>query len=162
RFTSAGVFANGWMRGPTGPVSSLTVAGLDDTTGNALVVFGLNAAGRVVSNAGDEDGLFAAPFKPGPADTFTSPTVPRLPNQQGIRFGLRTDHHVRRQTFSISGGASAGLVATAPGSFTAIAATSIFDAIDLYGISKDQVFGALFAADGTLISGFFPTAAGMF
>src|SRR5262249_17986846 len=32
RFTSAGVFANGWMRGPAGPVSSLTVAGLDDTT----------------------------------------------------------------------------------------------------------------------------------
>src|SRR5262245_59140198 len=130
------------MRGPAGPVASLTVAGLDDTTGNALEIFGLNAAGHVLSNVTDADGLFAASFTLGPADTFTSLVAAGVPDQQVVLFGLGTDRQVRRQTFSSSGVAASGFVATAPGSFTAIAATSVFDGIDLYGISKDQVFGA--------------------
>ena len=61
-----------------------------------------------------------------------------------------------------TGAPISGFVATAPGSFTRIAATSLFNFVELEGLSGAQVFGALFNPNGTLNSGFFATAAGTF
>ena len=111
----------------------------------------------------DSTGAFSGGFSFGPAGTFASLAAAAVFGNDAVLFGVGTDGQVRRANFNQNTGAPvSGFVATAPGNFTRITATSLFNFIELDGLSGGQVFGALFNPNGTLNSGFFPTAAGTF
>ena len=129
----------------------------------ALEVFGLGLDQLARYVRVDNAGLFSGGFNVGPAGTFTSLAAAAVFGNDVVLFGVGTDGQVRRAGFNETTAAPAsGFLATAPGNFTRISATGMFNFVELDGLSGAQVFVALFNPNGTLNSGFFPTAAGTF